>query len=207
VRGVGRDVAKERPILVFLDEANRPVKPDVGAIAGVLGRHAVVEIRVVEVVVAPVVRRLADSAATVDQHFMEPLILRPAGVVVAQVPFSKNRGPVAGGREDFGDRHFFRRHDRSPHDRVPHAGAGGIPAGHQGRPRGRAGRVDVVVRQPNALGVESVHDRRLDLCVAVAGQIAVALIVGHDEDHAGMLWRGQDTPVGWHQAKSRHRHE
>ena len=47
------------------------------------------------------------------------------------------------------------------------------------------------VRQPNTLGVELVEMRRLDDRVAMAGEIAVALVVGHHEDDVGFVVRGR----------------
>ena len=46
----------------------------------------------------------------------------------------------------------------------------------------RAGRADVEVGEANAFVMQPVEVGRLEDRVAVAGQIAVALVVGEDED-------------------------
>ena len=58
---------------------------------------------------------------------------------------------------------------------------------HQGRTRRRAGRVNVEIRQADALLVELVEIRRLDNRVAVAAQIAVALVVGYHQNNVRPL--------------------
>ena len=65
MRRVGRQVDEKRPVAVRLDEPHRGVEPDVGAVALARLGLAVVQVGVVEVVVAPVVGRLAHAAAAV----------------------------------------------------------------------------------------------------------------------------------------------
>ncbi|MBA7668771.1 hypothetical protein ES703_76886 [subsurface metagenome] len=66
VRRVCRQVAKERPVLIGFDELQCVIKPHVRTIAAILFLLAVMEVGVVEVVVAPVVYALADPASAVD---------------------------------------------------------------------------------------------------------------------------------------------
>ena len=68
---------------------------------------------------------------------------------------------------------------------VDHAGAIVVPAGQQaGAGRCADGRY-VEVLEPHALPGERVEVWRLDLGIAVRPQIAVALVVGHDDDDVG----------------------
>ena len=62
------------------------------------------EVGVVEVVVPPEVRGLADTATLVRHHSLEPSVLRPVRVVVTQVPLPEHPGPVPVGGEDIGKR-------------------------------------------------------------------------------------------------------
>ena len=58
-------------------------------------------------------------------------------------------------------------------------------ARHQTGSRGCARRAHVVVGETNALAMELVEVRCLDHGVAVAAELAVALVVGQDEDDVG----------------------
>ena len=62
-----------------------------------------------------------------------------------------------------------------------------VPAGHQRRARRRAKRRDMVVGQPNAIAVELVEIWCLEKRMTMAGQIAVALVVRHDQDDVRLL--------------------
>ncbi|MBA7668770.1 hypothetical protein ES703_76885 [subsurface metagenome] len=64
---------------------------------------------------------------------------------------------------------------------------------HQGRTSRRAGRVNVEIRQADALPVEPVEIRRLDNRIAVTAQIAVALVVGY---HQHDVWLLSLRPTG-----------
>ena len=50
---------------------------------------------------------------------------------------------------------------------------------------GGAGGADVVGSEAHGVLVEAVEARRADRAVAVAAQVAVALVVGEDEDDVG----------------------
>ena len=178
VRRVGGDVAEEGPVLILFNEPHRPVEKDVGAVSGLLGRRTVVPVGVVEIIVSPLIGRLRDSAAAVHENFVKPLILRPTGEIVAEMPFAEAAGAVSALGEYFCNRDFIGMHDRTAHDRVPDTGAAGIPAGHQRGTCWRTCRIDVKIRQPHGVRVQTVHRGRFDLFVAEAGDVAVPLIVG-----------------------------
>ena len=121
--GVCGDVTEEGLVFVFLDEFQRSVKPDVGAVSLVFFPFSIVKICIVEVIVAEVVGCLADAATAMDQDLLEAFVLGPEGVVVAEVPLSEDGGLVARACEDVGHGDFVFLQQRSTHDGVPDAGA------------------------------------------------------------------------------------
>ncbi len=143
-------------------------------------------VHVVEVIVAPVdVAGGRDGAVPVDDRFLESAVLRPVRVVVAQVPLAEDARPIAVVGEDV-------CHRRCAAGEEVHAVVGAldgdgaaVPARQQRRASRRALWRDVEIRQPDTFAVELVEIRRLDPPVAVACQVAVALIIGHDEDDIG----------------------
>src|SRR5436305_14910170 len=60
-----------------------------------------------------------------------------------------------------------------------------VPPGHDRCARGRARRAGMEVRKTHALIVQAVEVRRLDQRITVARDVAIALIVGEDEDQVG----------------------
>ncbi len=185
MRSVGRDGAEEGVVPVALEEAQRLAEPDVGAVALEVPGFPVDGVGVVEVVVSPVVGGLADASAAVGDHLVEAAVLRPVGRAVAQVPLAEQAGPVAAGPKGVGERQFVLVEQGAPADRVPHAGAVGVVAGVEPRPGGGAGGADVEVGEAHTIGVQGVDAGRLQDRVAVAAEVAVALVVGDDEDHVG----------------------
>src|SRR5262245_7982290 len=186
MRAVGRQVEEER--LAFTARFARPghgfAEIDVGAIAfGLLGLAVAKENRVgVFVFRAGRITGLADAAATMNQGHVKALIDGPHRVPVAEVPVAKNAGVVAGGRELFGERYFGRIHHGASSKSVDGAGAVVVAAGHQTGPRRRADGTDVEARQDRAFFGHRVDVRRADDRIAMNAEIAIALIVGHDED-------------------------
>jgi hypothetical protein len=94
---------------------------------------------------------------------------------------------VAGGLEDLGDGGRLQAHPLAFVDGVRDARLHLVPPGHDRAPRGRARGADVEILEPDTLIVHAVHVGRLDLGVAVGGDVAVALVVGQDEDDVGPL--------------------
>ena len=92
-----------------------------------------------------------------DQSFVKSPVLGPEGVVIAQVPFAEDTRMVTGVGENIGHSHFIPTQQGAAHDGMPDAGPVAVAARHQPCPRGRAGRGNVKVRQPNALGVKPVQ--------------------------------------------------
>ena len=57
-----------------------------------------------------------------------------------------------------------------------------VQPGHQRCPGGSAKRADMEIGQSNGLGMEFIEVGRLNDRVAVAGEIAIALIISHKDD-------------------------
>ena len=115
----------------------------------------------------------------------------------ADVPFADQAGAVAGpfehrGRGRFGGVHRQRRFA------VEDAGAGGVAPGVLAGDEGVAGRRadgagGVGVGEAEAFARKPVAMRRLDGLRAVTAEVAVADVVGKDEDdvgRSGEAWRG-----------------
>ena len=64
-----------------------------------------------------------------------------------------------------------------------------VAPGQELAARGRAHGGDVEVGQADGLGVQAVEVRRLEDRIAVAREVAVALVVGHDDDDVGAVGR------------------
>ena len=193
VRCIGRDVGEERLVFVALDKRCRFAKEDVGAITFVFCRHTVAPIGIVEIVVVPPVRALADSAGGVANSIIKTLVFRAQRIIVAEMPFAEHAARIAAFLQYLGDGFFVGVHHGSAHDRVPDAGVGGVAAGHQRGPCRRAGRVDMVVSQADALAVELVHRRRVDHGIAMGTDVAVALIISDYQDD---VWFGCENGRG-----------
>ncbi|OPZ09032.1 MAG: hypothetical protein BWZ10_02596 [candidate division BRC1 bacterium ADurb.BinA364] len=190
VRRVGRNIGEERPVFVSLDELQGRPEKHVGAVAPIGLPLAVVAQHVVEVIVAPVVRTLADSAAAMDQDLLEAAILRTERIIVAQVPLAEDSRAIARRGKNIGHGRFAGLQHRAPHDGVPNADARRIAPGHQRRACRRARRIDMEIGQPKTLAVQAVQIRSADHGVAVAAQVAVALVVGHHQHDIGLSNNG-----------------
>ncbi len=96
------EVKEERllVVLVPIDELERLVKPDIGAVPGeLLGCVVFIEVDIVEVVVAPESGVWVTPPPPMMHGLGEALILRTTGVVVAQMPLAEHAGVIAVGRE------------------------------------------------------------------------------------------------------------
>lgn len=61
-------------------------------------------------------------------------------------------------------------------------GASGVATGHQSCSRGCAERADMKVGEAQGLGMQPVEVRGIQRRVAVSGKVAIALVIGHDQD-------------------------
>ena len=185
VRCVGGDVTEERLVGVFFDKALPLAEEYVRAVALVRSGDAVFEIGVVKVVVAPGIARVADAAAGVVDGFGKAALVRPVGRAVSEVPLAEVPGAVASAGECVREGPLVGAQQRAATDGVPDASAVAVVAGEQAGAGGGAGGADVIVGEAHGVLVEAVEARRADRAVAVTAQVAVALVVGEDEDDVG----------------------
>lgn len=61
---------------------------------------------------------------------------------------------------------------------------------HQRSPRGRTKRIDMEINKSHRLGMKTVEVGRLENGIAMTAKVAVALIVGHDENDVWLGVRG-----------------
>ena len=183
-------VDDEQEWLVFFpaDEIDGVVVDQVGDVAGV----------VLEFVLLPPVEVafLVDVALVIDVtgneafELIEPLFGRVKLRGVAEVPFSKHGGLVAEIFHGFTHGPFCEWQTGvavgSGGDDATDTGALLVAACHQGSAGGRAdGTVGMVVGAFHAGAGELVDVGGLDGLAAVAGDVPVAEVVGHDEDDVG----------------------
>ena len=136
----------------------------------------------VEVVVLPEVGHRRDAPAKVVDRLLEAALMRQVREAVAEMPLAEHRGAVAIRGKDLGH-----RRDAVPEERPPRADRRGtvvqrIFARHELTACRRAHRRDVEVGQPDALIVEPVEVRRLEHRIAMARQVAIAVVVGQQDD-------------------------
>ena len=110
----------------------------------------------------------------------------------AQVPFAHHGGAVALRLERFGERDLLRRQAGLAvgTEHVAHPRADGVAAREEGCAGGGAGRGGrVELGEAHAFGGHLVEVRRANRRVAVARQVAVAEIVGEEDDEVGAAGR------------------
>ena len=65
-----------------------------------------------------------------------------------------------------------------------------VKAGHEhAARRGADGRAGIGIGESHAVGGQAIEIRRFDLLLAVAAEVAVAEVIGQDEDDIGLLAR------------------
>ena len=187
VRSVGGEVGEER--VAGARAAPHPgaglLEPHVGAVAAKLLHRVAMAVDVVEVIVAVVVGGRGDPPARVPDRFLEAAVLRPVGVVVAEVPLAEMPGAVAVGGEDVGGRGQVGTQQRAPHAHEGGAVAQRVDTGHQLAARRGAHRAHVEVGEAHALRLQPVQCRGAQHRVAGVGEVAVPLVVGENEDDVG----------------------
>lgn len=109
------------------------------------------------------------------------------------MPLPKAGGAVTGVLERFGNRNLRRLDGFSVLGDTIDTGAYGV-APRQDRGSARCtNRVDVEAVKSHAFGAEPVEIRRFEIRVAIQREVAVALIVGEDQEYIGAfscsLWR------------------
>ena len=140
VRRVEREVGEPRLGATVVDPVPCGLAEDIGAVTFSGHPCAIVQNVWVEVVVIPVVRRLADAAALMNEDFVEAPVLWAARVGFAEVPFAEDRGAIASGLEVLGERRDVRLEQAATADGVGDADFEFMLAGHQCGTGGGAGR-------------------------------------------------------------------
>ena len=186
VGGVEGEVEEEGLLFVFSHKALGFIKPDVGGVAGefLIGGCSVFValVGVVELVVAVVIWGLADASAFVPDDVLEADVLWAARGVVAEVPFANHAGGVACFLKvvSHGD---LGRFEITPTTRCTEgSGAGGVSPSHERSAGGGTEWTDVEIGEANGVSVEGVEVGGFEDGVTVAGEVAVALVIGDDDD-------------------------
>ena len=185
VRLVETDVEKER--LLFVARVFQPIDRFVGDQRRRVPVELADRLAVADEVIGVVMR--GQRVVLGREPIVESVVgrLRLAGKIepAVEVPFADVAGRITCVAQQRRDGDFLPAHvHRGEHGNpVVNADAVRRPSGHQPAPRGRAvGCRGVAVRQPHAFGGEPIEVGRLDDFVAVAGQIAVAEVVGQHHD-------------------------
>ncbi len=117
-----------------------------------------------------------------DEHLVKAALVGPILGFIAQMPFAEHPGRVAGLFEHRGQRYCIEPEPFAFEDCMRDAIVKFMAAGLDRRACGRAGGADVKIRKPRAVFVELIEVRCLDDRIAVTGEVAVALIIGDDQN-------------------------
>ena len=191
VRIVGGEIGEKRPLLVFADELHRSIEIHVAleARTGLFLPEAVVEIVIVDAIVAPVVGGAASAAVALAQPFIEPTVDRTIGIITAEVPLAENTGAIAVVAENISHGHLVIAQHVTAVDGAPPPDAVAIATGHQRGSRWGAVGVHMEIRKSNALIRQSVHVRRFQDRISGARQVAVSLVIGKNNHDVGLVGR------------------
>ena len=145
--------------------------------------------------ILPRMKRVNVVAVGNAEEFIEALLRRQKLRLISEVPLAEHARFVARGLQDFGDGDFIgvqslpvsgEKHSEIGPRR--HIDPLGIAPGHQSGARWRANRSGhVEARQPGTFRRHLIDARRADVFAAEATEIAVALVVGEDDDEVGFL--------------------
>src|SRR4051812_17905751 len=109
----------------------------------------------------------------------------PQRIVVSEMPFAEDTGSVSCPAQHLSYRDFAGPHHGTAKVRVHHAGSIVIPAGQKARSRWRADWTNMKLSELGTFPGDPVHVRRSDLIVSVQADVAITLIVRHDQDNVG----------------------
>lgn len=113
---------------------------------------------------------------------MEAALARPPVRLIAEVPFAEDAGCVPGFLQHLCDGGCLWRQPLALKDGMRDAILELMPSGQEGRASWGASRADVEIREAHAFVMKPVEVGRLEDRVAVAGQIAVALVIRQHKD-------------------------
>ncbi len=117
-----------------------------------------------------------------DENLVESAVFRAVGFLVTEVPFTEDASGVAGGLENLGQGDGFQGHPLTFEDGVRDAVLELVPAAEHGGTGWGAGRAEVKLGEQQALLLERIDSRCLHDGSAKTRIVAVADVVGHDED-------------------------
>ena len=178
------------------------VEKDVGAIALRLHEPAVaaddgIVIGVARGIAAAAGIALPDAAAAVNKDPIEAPLPRLVGILITEMPLAEDAGRVAAGPpQQLRQRHGRQRQPLALEDRMGDTRTKLMAAGHERGPRRRAGRAHVKFSEPHALIAKPIEVGRVDDRIAVRGDVAIALVVGHHVDDVRPLRRRCRGRVG-----------
>ncbi len=142
---------------------------------------------VIEVIILPGVGDRPDMGRRKHERFIETTILRPIGIVVAEVPFTELPRDIAGLLQQLRHSRHFTAEQGSTTADVHGSVAYRIATGHQLAARGRTHRRDVKIDEPNTLVMKAIDMRCLDDRVTMAREVTVSMVVGDYNDDVRTL--------------------
>ena len=192
------NIQEKRLVFATLDELNGFVGHQIGEVPFAPNRVAVLE----KVVSGNDVQamEIAHSAADAVERVVKAMVMRRELRLVAQVPLAGDGGCIPSVFEQPDNRLLFRRqtqlvffakadgvvvppHVSRPNGALQSANPLLIASRQERCSGGRAfGPIGIVICESDALFGELIQIGRLDVPATVAGQIAVAQIIGQDED-------------------------
>ena len=130
---------------------------------------------------------LTNAAATMDEYFLEALVLGTHGIAVSQMPLTENSGSVACGFQHLSDGDLFRLHHGSSDVSIDSTRAIVIAARHQVGPSRRTDGTHIKTAHPRAAGCHLVEVRSIENFISQKSIVPASLIIGHNQNHIGML--------------------
>src|SRR5690606_2011688 len=142
----------------------------VGFLAAIMPEDRV-EIAAVAPEISGDIAYLSHSPGKMNDRFVETLVPRTGGVIVAKVPFPESACGIAGIFQHFAKGDFPGSHGGPAVIGVPDTGAQRVTSGHQAGPRGSADGRHIEVREPHAFAGKTVDVRRFHMGIAVKAEV------------------------------------
>ena len=184
---VGRDVSQEgfarRNALT--DETLRFAEKYIRAEPFEFFRGAIAEIRVIEIGIIPEIRRLPDPATGVAHDVLKSAIFGAVGISVTQMPLAEHARGITIVSEDIAHRDGPESQHGATHDRVPRSRPVRVMSTQQSAAGRRAGRTDMIIGESHTFLGQPIDGRCFQVGITRAAQVAVTLVIGHNEDHIG----------------------
>ena len=145
MRRIWYDVGKERLILVGFDKFDALIKPVVRAKSLEPLQLAIYPIGIVEIIIAPIVWCLANTARAMIDGVLKAAILGAKWISVTEVPFTEDSSSVTVIAKNICHRHFATAKQIASLDRVPNPNSIRVAPRHPSRTSRRAGWIYVKV--------------------------------------------------------------